>query len=121
MPTYEYQCDACEHNFDEFQSMSDAPLKKCPKCGKSKLRRVFGAGAAIIFKGSGFYQTDYRSEAYQKAAKAEQDSAKPASESAKPAANGTSETPAKDNSTGGTAPAMGKEKKTTGKSSKSAT
>jgi putative FmdB family regulatory protein len=71
MPTYEYQCDACEHNFDEFQSINDKPLKKCPKCKKSKLRRVFGAGAAILFKGSGFYQTDYRSESYKAAAKAE--------------------------------------------------
>jgi putative FmdB family regulatory protein len=81
MPTYEYQCDACEHNFDEFQSFSDPPLKKCPKCGKSRLRRVFGAGAAIIFKGSGFYQTDYRSESYKSAAKAEQDSGKTSTES----------------------------------------
>jgi putative FmdB family regulatory protein len=78
MPTYEYQCDACEHNFDEFQSMSAEPLKKCPKCGKPKLRRVFGAGAAVIFKGSGFYQTDYRSESYKSAAKAEQEAGKPA-------------------------------------------
>ena len=76
MPTYEYHCDACEHNFDEFQSINDPALKKCPKCGKLKLRRVFGAGAAIIFKGSGFYQTDYRSESYKAAAKAEQDSSK---------------------------------------------
>src|SRR5215472_11942558 len=78
MPTYEYQCDACDHNFDEFQSMSEEPLKKCPKCGKKKLRRVYGPGAAILFKGSGFYQTDYRSESYKSAAKAEQDKAKPA-------------------------------------------
>src|SRR6516165_5786814 len=78
MPTYEYHCDACEHNFDEFQSINDAPLKKCPKCGKAKLRRVFGAGAAVIFKGSGFYQTDYRSESYKSAAKAEQEAGKPA-------------------------------------------
>ena len=78
MPTYEYQCDACDHNFDEFQSINDAPLKKCPKCKKSKLRRVFGTGAAFIFKGSGFYQTDYRSEAYKSAAKADQESSKPA-------------------------------------------
>lgn len=73
MPTYEYHCDACDHNFDEFQSMSDAPLKKCPKCKKPKLRRVFGTGAAILFKGSGFYETDYRSESYKSAAKADQD------------------------------------------------
>src|SRR5215472_14471714 len=73
MPTYEYQCDACNHNFDEFQSFSEEPLKKCPKCGKKKLRRLFGTGAAILFKGSGFYETDYRSDSYKKAAKAEQD------------------------------------------------
>src|SRR5438132_5276061 len=79
MPTYAYHCDACEPNFDKFQSINDKPLKKCPKCGKKKLRRVFGGGAAIIFKGSGFYQTDYRSESYTKAAKADQDAAKPAS------------------------------------------
>ena len=78
MPTYEYECDACHHNFDEFQSFSDKPLRKCPKCGKPKLRRVFGAGGAVIFKGSGFYQTDYRSESYKAAAKAEQESTKPA-------------------------------------------
>ena len=99
MPTYEYQCDACNHNFDEFQSFTDKPLKKCPKCRKSKLRRVFGAGAAIIFKGSGFYQTDYRSESYKAAAKADQEGAKPAAAD-KPSANGAGgaaapETPAK--------------------------
>jgi putative FmdB family regulatory protein len=75
MPTYEYHCDACEHNFDEFQSMSEPALTKCPKCGKKKLRRVFGTGAAILFKGSGFYQTDYRSESYKSAAKADQEAA----------------------------------------------
>src|SRR3954471_15250178 len=85
MPTYEYQCNACDHNFDEFQSFSEDPLTKCPKCGKKKLRRVFGTGAAVIFKGSGFYETDYRSESYKSSAKAEQDSAKPATDSAKPA------------------------------------
>jgi len=73
MPTYEYHCDACEHRFDEFQSMSEEPLKKCPQCGKKKLRRLFGTGAAVLFKGSGFYETDYRSESYKKAAKAEQE------------------------------------------------
>src|SRR5438034_11413751 len=76
MPTYEYHCDACEHHFDEFQSITEEPLKKCPKCRKSKLRRIFGTGVAILFKGSGFYQTDYRSESYKAAAKAEQESAK---------------------------------------------
>ncbi len=84
MPTYDYVCDACEHTFEEFQSMKDDLLTKCPKCGKKKLRRLFGSGAAILFKGSGFYETDYRSESYKSAAKAEQDSAKPA-DSSKPA------------------------------------
>jgi putative FmdB family regulatory protein len=80
MPTYEYHCDACEHHFDEFQSINDRPLKKCPKCHKRKLRRIFGIGAAVLFKGSGFYQTDYRSESYKAAAKADQDGGKPATD-----------------------------------------
>jgi putative FmdB family regulatory protein len=107
MPTYEYQCDACEHNFDEFQSITEKPLKKCPKCGKRKLRRIFGAGAAILFKGSGFYQTDYRSESYKAAAKAEQESSKPAGEN-KASANGKADTSAKDTTV---AEAKPKEKK----------
>lgn len=68
MPTYDYQCDGCGHAFEQFQSITANPLKKCPKCGKSKLKRLFGTGAGLIFKGSGFYQTDYRSEGYKKAA-----------------------------------------------------
>jgi putative FmdB family regulatory protein len=101
MPTYEYQCDACNHNFDEMQSFSEAPLKKCPKCGKMKLRRVFGAGGGVIFKGSGFYQTDYRSESYKAAAKAEQESAKPAADkTATPATTDTATTGSKDKSKG---------------------
>jgi putative FmdB family regulatory protein len=70
MPTYDYVCDACKHQFEEFQSMSEAPLKTCPQCKKKKLRRLIGTGAAILFKGPGFYQTDYRSESYKSAAKA---------------------------------------------------
>lgn len=77
MPTYEYHCDACEHHFEEFQSMTAEALKKCPKCRKSKLRRIFGIGAAVLFKGSGFYQTDYRSESYKAAAKADQEAQSP--------------------------------------------
>jgi putative FmdB family regulatory protein len=61
MPTYDYRCDACGNAVEYFQSMSDKPKKKCPKCGKSKLVRQLGTGAGILFKGSGFYQTDYRS------------------------------------------------------------
>lgn len=68
MPTYDYQCDACEHKWELFQKITDDPVKKCPSCGKRKARRLFGTGAAVMFKGSGFYQTDYRSESYKKAA-----------------------------------------------------
>jgi putative FmdB family regulatory protein len=71
MPTYEYRCDACEHEFEQFQSMTARPLRKCPECGKLKLKRLIGTGAGVIFKGSGFYETDYRSDKYRKAAEAE--------------------------------------------------
>lgn len=71
MPTYDYECSACKHRFEQFQSMKDAPLRKCPKCGKARLQRLIGTGGAVIFKGSGFYQTDYRGENYKKAAEAD--------------------------------------------------
>jgi putative FmdB family regulatory protein len=71
MPTYDYECDACEHKFEHFQGINDPVLKKCPECGKNKLRRLIGAGGAVVFKGSGFYQTDYRSDSYKKKAAAE--------------------------------------------------
>ena len=75
MPTYDYVCDACDHQFELFQSITAEPERKCPACGKPKLRRLIGPGAAIVFKGSGFYQTDYRSESYKKRAAAEKASA----------------------------------------------
>ena len=81
MPTYEYICQACGHTFDELQSFSDELLTKCPACKKKKLKRSFGTGAAILFKGSGFYQTDYRSDSYHSAAKAEAEASKPATDS----------------------------------------
>ena len=68
MPTYEYQCSKCHHRFDEFQSISAKPLTKCPKC-KGKVQRLIGGGAGFLFKGSGFYQTDYRSSKYKESAK----------------------------------------------------
>lgn len=68
MPTYDYECDACGHEFELFQGINDPVQRKCPDCGKLKLRRLFGTGAAVVFKGSGFYQTDYRSDSYKKAA-----------------------------------------------------
>lgn len=64
MPTYDYLCQACGHRFEEFQSMSADALRKCPECQKNKLERQIGGGGAVIFKGSGFYQTDYRSSNY---------------------------------------------------------
>ncbi len=97
MPTYDYVCDACDHKFELFQSITAEPEKKCPECRKRKLRRLIGAGAAIVFKGSGFYQTDYRSESYKKRAEAD----KPASESkateSKSSESKTSETKAGSN------------------------
>ncbi len=69
MPTYEYECGECGHFFEAFQNMSDAPLQDCPECGQKSLRRLIGTGAGIIFKGSGFYCTDYRSDSYNQAAK----------------------------------------------------
>jgi putative FmdB family regulatory protein len=59
MPTYEYECTVCGHQFDAFQKITDAPLSKCPQCGK-KVKRLISAGLGIIFKGSGFYTTDYK-------------------------------------------------------------
>ncbi len=77
MPTYDYVCDACDHAFEEFQSITADALKQCPSCSKKKLRRLIGTGAGIIFKGGGFYETDYRSEGYKKDAKAETEASKP--------------------------------------------
>ena len=71
MPTYEYECDACGHRFEEFQSITAKPLRVCPVCGKRSLRRLIGTGAGLLFKGSGFYATDYRSSEYRRRAKAD--------------------------------------------------
>ena len=81
MPTYDYECGSCGHAFELFQSMS-APIKrKCPECKKSKLKRLIGTGSGVLFKGSGFYETDYRSESYKKAKK--EDSSKKTSDKTK--------------------------------------
>lgn len=71
MPTYDYICDACGHEFEAFERITSTPQNICPACNEDKLRRKIGPGAAILFKGSGFYQTDYRSDSYKKAAKAD--------------------------------------------------
>ena len=70
MPTYDYQCKECGYAFELFQQMSDSIKKKCPQCSKLKLKRLIGSGAGVMFKGSGFYETDYRSASYQKDKKA---------------------------------------------------
>ena len=103
MPTYEYECQKCGIHFDQFQSITAKPLLKCPTC-KGKVKRLIGTGAGIIFKGSGFYATDYRSEGYKSAQKAEHTSntstaetkteSKPA-ERAAPASDTTKKKPAK--------------------------
>jgi len=69
MPTYEYECEACGHTFEKFQSIKAKPIRTCPACGKRKVRRLLGTGGALIFKGSGFYATDYRSPSYHRDAK----------------------------------------------------
>ncbi len=103
MPTYEYVCQECEHRFERFQSIMARPIRKCPNCGKASARRLVGAGAGIIFKGAGFYQTDYRSESYKKA----QESEKKAPE----AAATEKKTEAKDSKPAETAKPIAKDKK----------
>ncbi len=95
MPTYEYVCDSCSHKFEHFQMMSATPLKKCPQCTKMKLRRLIGTGAGIIFKGSGFYETDYRGDGYKKAQEGDKGTPAAAPEAPK-AAETKSETPKTD-------------------------
>ncbi len=99
MPTYDYRCLECGHEFELFQSMTDKVKRKCPECSRPTLKRLIGTGGAVIFKGSGFYETDYRSDSYKKAAEAEKkktekkeekkdagkDGKKPATEAKKPA------------------------------------
>jgi putative FmdB family regulatory protein len=113
MPTYEYACEKCGQNFDAFQSMRDAPFRECPKelCrlehwGRGRVKRLLGTGAGIIFKGSGFYTTDYRSSSYKEAARKESPE--------KPASDKTSKADGKSESKGSTSPpAPPAEKKST--------
>ncbi len=90
MPTYDYACDACEHTFEQWQSFKDDALTKCPACKKSKLRRLLGTGAAIVFKGSGFYDTDYRQKDEAKKAELK----KPKTDSGEAKSEAKSDTPA---------------------------
>ncbi len=95
MPTYEYKCESCERRFDAFQSMTDKPLETCESCG-GRLKRLIGTGAGIIFKGSGFYCTDYRSDSYRNSAKNDKpkDSASPPPDSGATKASTTESKPA---------------------------
>ncbi|MGB1397704.1 MAG: FmdB family zinc ribbon protein [Planctomycetota bacterium] len=83
MPTYDYVCDQCEHAFEAFQRIDEDVLTDCPECGKSALRRLFGAGSGLLFKGSGFYETDYRSDNYKKRQKEDKPESKTKSEASK--------------------------------------
>jgi putative FmdB family regulatory protein len=119
MPTYEYVCDGCGHAYERFQSITASPDRTCPKCGKRKVRRKIGIGAGVLFKGTGFYETDYRSDGYSKAAEAERKNSetpkadspkKEGGEAAKPAETGAkAEKPEKTSGSGGSAGATPKE------------
>ena len=98
MPTYDYQCDACGHEFELFQSISEPVKRKCPECKKQKLRRLFGTGAAVVFKGSGFYETDYRSESYKKGAEQAKKSAEKKSDKSSDKKSGAKQAAKSDNS-----------------------
>jgi len=114
MPTYEYACPKCGHEFEQFQSMRDEPLKKCPKCKKTGVKRLVGGGAGLIFKGSGFYITDYKNKGAGKKEGGESKpaDAKPAAES-KPAGDSKSSSESKPSSSSGgsTKPAASPDKK----------
>src|SRR4051812_35651811 len=95
MPTYDYICDHCQHEFEAFESIKADPQTVCPECSEAKLRRKIGAGAAILFKGSGFYQTDYRGESYKKRAEADKPSHSSTSPSSTSSSTPASSAPAK--------------------------
>ncbi|HEX4053299.1 MAG TPA: FmdB family zinc ribbon protein [Tepidisphaeraceae bacterium] len=93
MPTYEYKCEACGFEFEKFQSIKAASVRKCPHCGKNRVKRLISSGAGLIFKGGGFYITDYRSEAYKSAAKADSPEKPAASKDAKDSGGESSSKP----------------------------
>jgi putative FmdB family regulatory protein len=89
MPTYQYQCRNCGHELEEFQSITEPPSTHCPQCNTESLVRVLGGGAGIIFKGSGFYLTDYKKTSTPPAAGAKSDTGRASDTAAKPAAKGS--------------------------------
>ncbi len=95
MPTYEYECEACGHKFEKFQSITARPLRKCPACEARKLQRLIGVGGGVLFKGPGFYQTDYRSESYRKAAAADKPASDTGSKGSDKRTTGAADKPAK--------------------------
>ena len=109
MPTYDYVCGGCDYQFELFQSITAKPIRKCPKCGRVGVQRLIGAGAGILFKGSGFYETDYRSESYKKAQESEKKSR--ADKSTTEKKTETKETKAKDSKSADTAKPAAKDKK----------
>jgi putative FmdB family regulatory protein len=114
MPTYAYKCESCGHGFEQFQSITAKPIRKCPVCGKTTAKRLVGAGSGILFKGSGFYQTDYRSDTYKKAAegdkgtpsKKETDSSSTSSSTTKPTPDTKAKSLKKSASSSTTSPAV---------------
>jgi len=103
MPTYDYRCNACGHTFELFQSMTEREKRKCPSCAKNALERLIGGGAGLIFKGSGYYLTDYRSQSYvegQKAERSAESGAAPGSSSSEPAKSPAGEPAAPSNKGG---------------------
>ncbi len=98
MPTYEYVCRACRHEFERFQPITSSPVRTCPKCGRKRVERKIGIGSAVLFKGGGFYETDYRSESYRKTEESEKkESEKKPAEIAKPADGKAADGKAADN------------------------
>lgn len=106
MPTYDYECAACGHTFEAFQSIMAKPIRVCPECARRKVKRLIGTGAGIIFKGSGFYQTDYRSDSYNRDAKKEKTEA----------SSGSSESSTKKESSAGDKPSGGSPSKAANRS-----
>ena len=112
MPTYDYVCGSCNHAFERFQSITENALRKCPECGKLKLKRLIGSGSGIIFHGSGFYETDYRSESYKNGARMEKSSA-----AASTSSSGSSSSCSSSSSSSSTSSSKGKAKKKVKKAS----
>ncbi|MDA0832679.1 MAG: zinc ribbon domain-containing protein [Planctomycetota bacterium] len=100
MPTYDYKCAKCDHTWELFQSITANPIKKCPSCGANRAKRLIGTGAGIIFKGSGFYQTDYRSASYKDAQQADQKSESSSSSDASSSKSSTDKSSTSEKSSG---------------------